>query len=220
MSRMTEIWPLYGLRLSVGDLELRYPDEKDMADVAELLREPVHDPEVMPFSVPFTDAPEPERVRGALQFHWRARAEWSADNWGLPLVVVRDGEVVGTQQVNGKAFVVLREVETGSWLGRRHQGRGAGTLMRRAVLHLAFAGLGASAARSGAFYDNAASLRVSEKLGYVPDGTETLLRRGEPARMVRLILTRQRWEEADSQGPPVTISGLESCLEMFGLESR
>ncbi len=42
--------------------------------------------------------------------------------------------------------------------------------MRAAVLLLAFDHLGARTARSEAFADNPASLRVSEKLGYAPDG--------------------------------------------------
>jgi hypothetical protein len=50
--------------------------------------------------------------------------------------------------------------------------------MRAAVLHLAFAGLGAAEAVSGAFDDNAPSLGVSEKLGYESDGIERLAASG------------------------------------------
>ena len=42
-----------------------------------------------------------------------------------------------------------------------------------------FAGLGATDAVSGAFADNASSLRVSEKLGYQADGIERLAARGQ-----------------------------------------
>ena len=42
--------------------------------------------------------------------------------------------------------------------------------MRVAVLELAFAGLGATAAISGSFEGNIASARVSEKLGYFESG--------------------------------------------------
>jgi hypothetical protein len=58
-------------------------------------------------------------------------------------------------------FSLLRSVGTGSWLGTEYQGQGIGKEMRSAVLHLAFAGLGAQIARSGAYFDNEASLRVS-----------------------------------------------------------
>ncbi len=49
---------------------------------------------------------------------------------GLELVVVRDGTVVGTQGVGAHDFAVLRQVSTGSWLGRAYQGQGIGTQMR------------------------------------------------------------------------------------------
>lgn len=59
---------------------------------------------------------------------------------------------------------MLRQVSTASWLGLHHQRQGIGTEMRAAVLHLAFAGLGAVDALSGAFEDNPSSFSVSEKL--------------------------------------------------------
>jgi RimJ/RimL family protein N-acetyltransferase len=65
---------------------------------------------------------------------------------------------VGQQEISARDFPVLREVSTFSWLGVRHHGSGIGTQMRAAVLHLAFAGLGATDAISGAFDDNIPSL--------------------------------------------------------------
>jgi len=113
---------------------------------------------------------------------------------------------------------VLREVHTGSWLGRRYQGHGIGTQMRAAVLHLAFEGLGAQHAASGAFEHNAASLGVSRKLGYRDDGIERHVVRGHPAVLQRLRLTRADWQAARSV--PVEIRGLEPCLPFFGLPAK
>jgi len=98
-----------------------------------------------------------------VQRHWRHRADWSADNWSLDLAVFADGQVVGEQEMSAHDYPVLREVSTFSWVGVRYHGRGIGTEMRAAALHLAFAGLGATDAVSGAFADNVSSLRVSEK---------------------------------------------------------
>ena len=210
-------WPLYGLRISTADVELRYPDESDLADLASVASDGVHDPAEMPFFEPWSDGAPDERARSVLQWNWRMRAEWKADSWHLPLVAVRDGRVVGTQGMEGKHFRTTREVETGSWVGLAYQGGGIGTAMRRAMLHLAFAGLGADAARSGAFSDNPSSLRVSEKLGYLPDGTETHARRGERATIVRLILPRERWEKLSPSWPEARIEGLEPALDLFGL---
>ena len=217
MESLEDLWPLFSLRLRTGDVELRVPRDDEVAQLAGLTREPIHPPEQMPFFVPWTDEPEEKRVRSALQWHWRCRAEWSPDEWRLELVAFRDGQVVGTQGLHSKKFGVVREVETGSWVGRRYQGQGVGTAMRRAVLHLAFAGLGARAARSGAFTDNPASLRVSERLGYRTDGTETLDRRGEPATLTRLVMSRESWDAASANWPPVTIEGLDGCRDMFGI---
>ncbi len=211
-------WPLYGLRLINGALELRLPDEADLAALAELARRGVHDPDEMPFSTPWTDAPPEKRARATVQWQWRQRAAWTPADWHLELVAVEGGRVVGSQGLFAKDFAVTRQVDTGSWVGRELHGRGIATRMRQAVLHLAFAGLGASVARSGAFSDNHASLRVSEKLGYVSDGTETFARRGAPATMVRLALTRQAWDSAPR--PPVRIEGLDGCIGDFGLTTH
>jgi len=58
-------------------------------------------------------------------------------------------------------------------------GPGLGTEARAAILALAFDGLGADAAESGYFEGNAASARVSEKLGYRIWGNEVLAIEGK-----------------------------------------
>jgi RimJ/RimL family protein N-acetyltransferase len=215
MTGMNQWWPLAGLRLTTPRLELRVPTDSDLNDLAGLAAAGVHDPEVQPFAVPWTDAAPIDRARGTLQYQWSQRARWEASKWSLDLAVVRDGTVVGTQAISATDFAVVREVATGSWLGQAHQGRGTGTEMRAAVLHLAFAGLGARYATSGAFTDNLASQRVSRKLGYVEDGIDRQVRRGQPAAMLRFRLDRETWQA--TRTVPVEVSGLEPCLEMFGL---
>jgi RimJ/RimL family protein N-acetyltransferase len=215
MTGMNQWWPLAGLRLTTPRLELRVPADGDLTELAGLAAGDIHDPEVQPFGVPWTDAAPTDRARGTLQYQWSQRARWEASNWSLDLVVVHDGAIVGTQAISAPDFATLREVATGSWLGQPHQGRGIGTEMRAAVLHLAFAGLGAHYATSGAFTDNIASQRVSRKLGYADDGIERQVRRGQPATLLRLRLDRETWQA--TRTVPVEISGLEACLAMFGL---
>jgi RimJ/RimL family protein N-acetyltransferase len=89
----------------------------------------------------------------------------------LSFAVVVDGEVVGQQNITGADFKSLRTVNSFSFLARAHQGRGLGKEMRSAILHLAFAGLGASRADSDAFHDNLASVGLSRSLGYQENGT-------------------------------------------------
>jgi RimJ/RimL family protein N-acetyltransferase len=212
---MSQWWPLFQLRLQTPRLELRLPSESDLDALASLAASGVHDPAAQPFAVPWTDLPPLERARSVLRYHWSQRAAWKPENWTLDFAVVRDGKVVGSQGMSAHDFAVLREVSTGSWLGRDHHGVGSGTEMRAAVLHLAFAGLGAQYATSGAFADNLASLRVSRKLGYAADGVGRQVSRGQPATTVRLRLDRPTWES--THAVPVTITGLEPCLPMFGL---
>jgi RimJ/RimL family protein N-acetyltransferase len=210
-------WPLYGLRLRTPRLEIRLPDPDQLAQLAEQAATGVHDPARMPFVTPWTDAPPRERARSTLQWHWKQLAAWSPTDWSLPLVVLTGDRVVGTQEISGRNFAVLREVVTGSWLGRAHQGQGIGAEMRAAVLALAFTGLGAEYATTEAFADNAASQGVSKKLGYVGNGIERHVVRGKPVVGRRLVLDRDAW--AAARTVDVEITGLEPCLEMFGRPS-
>ncbi len=165
--------------------------------------------------VTWTDTSPQDRARGTLQYHWSRRSSWKPAGWMLELAVIRNGAVVGTQGIGGRDFAVLREVHTGSWLGRHYQGQGIGTQMRAAVLHLAFEGLGAQLAISAAVEDNPASLGGSRKLGYRDDGIELHLVRGRPALTRRLRLERADWQSPRTV--PVQIHGLPSCLPLFGL---
>jgi RimJ/RimL family protein N-acetyltransferase len=210
-------WPLLGLRLITPRLELRLPSDEELSELADLAAEGMHEPGSTPFLVSWPRLPPKERARAVVQRHWRHRADWSEDDWSLDLVVFADGRVVGEQEISGRDYSILREVSTFSWLGVRHHGRGIGTHMRAAALHLAFAGLDATDAVSGAFDDNVSSLRVSEKLGYEPDGIERLAARGRATTTRRLRLTRDRWQATDRV--PVTVTGLAPCRPLFGLHS-
>jgi RimJ/RimL family protein N-acetyltransferase len=112
-------------------------------------------------------------------------------------------------------FAVLREVNTGSWLGRKYQGQGIGTEMRAAILGLAFGGLGAEYANTDAHSDNAASLGVTRRLGYTENGSERRLVRGRPVEARRFRLDRASWQARPFVS--VEIVGLEPCLPLFGL---
>jgi RimJ/RimL family protein N-acetyltransferase len=212
---LADYFPQIGLRVTTPRLELRLPDPEELAALAGLAADGIHDPAVMPFSVAWTDQEPPDLARSVVQHHWLRLGNSKPEDWSLPLTVFRDGEVVGAQHVSAKSFAVLREVATGSWLGQRFQGQGIGTEMRAAVLHLAFEGLGAREAVSGAFTDNTASHNVSRKLGYRPDGLERWVRRGEIGTVERLRCGREDWEK--HRTVPVTVSGLTpECLAALG----
>jgi RimJ/RimL family protein N-acetyltransferase len=84
----------------------------------------------------------------------------------------------------------------GYWLGRAHWGQGYMTEAARGILARGFAsGLGGTL-DSGAFADNAASLRVQHKLGFVRIGETKLFARPRAAEFahVNTALTRAAFE--------------------------
>jgi RimJ/RimL family protein N-acetyltransferase len=196
-------------------LELRYPSPQELDALADLAADGIHAPDYMPFSVPWTDVEPAERARGVLQWAWRQAGAFAAESWNLGLVTVVDGTVVGTQGIEAGHFPLLREVETGSWLGLDYHGRGIGTEMRHAIVHLAFAGLGAEYVTSSAFEDNLPSLAVSRKVGYGQDGVMRQVRRDKPGTLIRLRLPRADWQRR--RRDDIEIVGLEPCLPLFGL---
>ncbi len=201
--------PLYGLRLRTPRVELRLPTHHELGDLRDVAHAGIHPPEEMPFGLAWTDEPYSEGF--VVDFLEGQLAEWRPDEWNLNLGVWGDGRLAGIQTLHGADFQRSRTVGTGSWLGLGFQGRGYGTEMRAAVLELAFRGLGAVAATSGAMDVNVASRRVSEKLGY------RIVRRGEVApRGTPVPHLDLRIERADWRSPiPVEIEGLDPCLHLF-----
>ncbi len=207
-------WPLFDLRVRTPRLELRYPTDADLVALAALARAGIHAPDAVVFAVDWERLPSPAFEHQYLQHYWELRGAWRPEHWCLPLVALADGVPVGIQELLARDFAHRRTVETGSWLGRAHQPDGLGTEMRAAILWLAFEGLGALAAESGYLEGNAASARVSAKLGYRANGVAVRAPRGEPITEHRVRLTREQWRR---DLVPVRVEGLERCLELFGV---
>jgi RimJ/RimL family protein N-acetyltransferase len=207
---------MLGLRVRCGPVELRGIDDQTLPELCELAEAGIHDPKQMPFLVPWTDAPLGELARNAAQYHWRSRADFSIAAWSLHLGVWHDGVLVGAQGFETVDYLITRTGETGSWLGRRFQGRGIGTAMRQVMCALAFDHLDAREVTSAAFVDNPASLAVSRKVGYVPNGQRRLQRRtGELAHNLGLVLT----PDSFVRGPhPLEVEGLGAFRAAIGLD--
>jgi RimJ/RimL family protein N-acetyltransferase len=209
-----EPWPLRHLVLRTPRLELRPDDDAGLLELVDEAYHGVHPPEVMPFLVPWTDADPRDLGRRVLRHYWSVRARLVPDDWAINFLTRHEGRVIGTQQLSGSDFPILSEVETGSWIGMRHQGRGFGTEMRAAVLAFAFDHLGAVRARSSAFVDNVASHRVSARLGYRPDGSTWVIRRGQAIEDVRLVLAPEEFVRPEWT---LQVEGVESCLPLVGV---
>lgn len=214
---VADLLPALGLRVTAGPLELRGLTDEDVATLVDVVLDGVHDPVRTPFIVPWTDAPAAELPTRFAQYHWRTRAEFSPASWVLNLGVWHEGELIGVQGLTTSSYLVTRSAETGSWIGRRHQGRGIGTAMRQAMCAFAFDHLDAAEVTSGAFTDNPASLAVSRKVGYRENGHVRRERRpGELASTVELVLTV---EDLVRGQHPVEVEGLAAFRTSVGLDS-
>jgi RimJ/RimL family protein N-acetyltransferase len=210
----TNRWPLFGLRITTDDVELRYPTDDDLLVLAEVAACGVHDPAEMPFHFAWSDGSPDEVAQRVLQYNWRARGDWTLDKWDLTFVVCVNGQIVGTQGLHAEAFAVRRSLTTGSWLGREFQGRGIGTAMRRAALWFTFTQLEADYAFTAAHHDNPASNAVTAKLGYEPNGFSIDSPRGAPVPTTSFVLSRANWERL-AVPANITCEGFDAARVMF-----
>ncbi len=208
-------WPFFDLRITTPRLELRPGTDAELVELAALTAD-IHPEGEMPFATPWSTAPSPERERGTLQWHWKARAELTADNWHIGFVVFHDGKAIGTQGLMATDFSTLRSVSTGSWLARAWQGHGFGKEMRAAVLHFSFATLGAKEARTEAMAWNQKSQGVTRSLGYEPNGVRQVKQGEKAVTEMQYRMDRQQWEAGARHYVEVQVSGHEACLPLLG----
>ncbi|MFI5259019.1 MAG: GNAT family N-acetyltransferase [Candidatus Limnocylindrales bacterium] len=207
-------WPLFDLRLRTPGLELRLPTDEDLLELVRVARAGIFDEDRPAFMVAWHKLPSPAFERQFLLHWWAVRGGWNPSKWALGLAVLHDGRAIGLQELIGTDFAVRRTILSGSWLGREFQGHGLGTEARAAILALAFDGLGAEMAESGYLEGNAASARVSEKLGYRETGDDFFAIEGKRVRECKVRVTRETWRR---DLVPVAIEGLEPCLKLFGV---
>jgi len=212
------VWPLFDLRVRTPRLELRYVDDEMAAELALLATKGIHDPDFMPFAMPWSTEPSPVLERNTMQFYWRCRAEMTPTNWNVNLATIVGGKVVGTAALIAKDFPILREFETGSWLGREFQGQGIGKEMRVATLHLGFLGLGGETATTSAWEDNGPSLGVTNSLGYSIASKRRGVRQARAATMQKFEMSRADFTTR-MQRSDVELRGVDDCLNLLGLDT-
>jgi RimJ/RimL family protein N-acetyltransferase len=216
MSTLADLFPPLGLTIEAGPVVLRGITDDLLVGLADLAERGVHDPAEMPFYFPWTQ--QADLPRSFAAYHWRTRAEFSPASWTLNLAVLHEGRLVGVQGFDTSHYLVTRTGETGSWLGREFQGRGIGTAMRQAICAFLLDHLDAAEVTSGAFVDNPASLAVSRKVGYRPNGRRRLERRdGELAINQSLVLAP---EDLVRGSHPLRVSGLEAFRRFIGLDAE
>lgn len=216
MMRLTDVWPLFGLQLRTPRLLLTPVRDEQLPQLVDAVLAGVHDPALMPFGVPWTDAPRDVLIRETVKHQWRQRCSLERDHWTINFAVSFDGRVVGMQDLSARDFSILRTVNSGSWLTQSVQGRGIGTEMRAAILLFAFDHLGAETALSEAAEWNSASLGVSRGLGYEPNGvSEVVARVGEVTKQVHMRLEAGRFRRPDWG---LEVEGAKPLLPILGAE--
>jgi RimJ/RimL family protein N-acetyltransferase len=112
------------------------------------------------------------------------------------IITAGDALIGAIDWMRPSALALGRDPALGYWLGQPYWGRGYMTEAARAFLaHLFALGAGESI-RSGAFADNAASLRVQDKLGFERTG-ESMLHsqpRGAAFPHIDTLLTRAKFQ--------------------------
>ena len=208
-------WPLFDLEVRTPRLTLRYLDDDLATELVSLAVRGVHDPATTPFSIPWTDLPSPQMEHEAMRFYARTRAETRPAHWNLQFAIVHDGAVIGSTDLGADGFPLLRQVTTGSWLGKEFQGRGLGKELRMAALTLGFEGFDAAFALTAAWHDNAPSLGVTTSLGYAREGSRRALRRTVPDELICFRMPRDHW--ATIRRDDITIVGLDAAREFLGI---
>ncbi|WP_139978028.1 GNAT family N-acetyltransferase [Nocardioides litoris] len=229
MLTLEEIFPPYALRVSCGPVELRVLRDDDLPELVELVRSGVQAPgSPVPFLRDWHEEPwAPGAPDGfpatSLGWWWQQRSMFAPDQWWLALAVRRDGVLVGMQDLHAEHFAQVRTVETGSWLGLAHQGRGTGTVMRQLAVGLALDELGAVACESGYLEGNRASAAVSHKVGYVDNGRARVVQRvrGHAVGVAeqRVVVTPATYVRPSE---PVVVEGADALRRFLsiGIEAR
>lgn len=227
MLAIEDIFPPFALRIASGPVELRVLRDDDLPELVQLVQGGIQAPDQpMPFlnawhEQPFGPGSPDSFPTTSLAWWWTQRAQFSPDDWRLALTVRRNGELVGMQDVHARDFAQTRRIETGSWLGLAHQGRGTGTLMRQLVVGFAFDELGALECGSGYVVGNHASAAVSRKAGYIDNGQRRIVQHTRQGKIgvyeQRVLVTPATYVRPDSE---VAVAGADALRRFLAIDRR
>ena len=208
-SELRDLWPLYALRLTTGDLELRYPTEAELPAFVDIIEAGIHLPTRCRSG-----------SRGPTRRRQSATSRPTSGGWAAGALVRRRvvltigvwerGRAIGFQDLRAEHFPIHRRSRPARGSAWRTRAAGVGKLMRQAILTLAFDHLGAEVAETEAFLDNPASNRVSLAVGYEPNGFGRLAPRGAPRETQKFRMTLEGWRARPR--PAIVVEGLEGAL--------
>lgn len=221
MLTLEELYPPFALRVTCGSVELRVLRDDDFPELVEVVRGGVLDPALpMPFLRDWTSEPWGPGLPGhfpatSLTWWWTQRATLSPNGWWLPLVVRRDGAIVGMQDLHAENFLLARTITTGSWLGRAFHGQGIGTLMRQMGVCLGLDHLDALEMHTAYIAGNKASEAVSRKTGYVSNGRRRIAAGGKGVDEFMAVVTPETFVRP---AEPVEVTGAVGLRRFLGID--
>lgn len=223
---LVDWWPLFGLRIESDGLVLRTVRDEDLPAHLEAMNEGIHSSAgTNPFGPNrWSSAPAEDIARNAMQDIWRNRAETDRDRWTIQLGIWEHctsdderwptGRLVGNIVIRAAGFPVTRTVDTGSWIARSAQGRGLGRRARAMALALAVDDLGAQHATTECAAWNQGSRRVTESLGYEPQGSSVQDWSGEPVEVLAYRLEPGRFVRP---AQVITVTGAHTVRQQLGI---
>lgn len=114
--------------------------------------------------------PLPPRTRSGFRSLVRHYDREAREGRLQPFVIERDGRLVGQMHLFGISWGALRDGAAGYWIAQRAAGQGLAPLCLAALVDHAVYGLGLHRVEVNIRPENAASLRVVEKLGFRDEG--------------------------------------------------
>lgn len=191
--------------------------ESDYPELAVIADGGVRRPGRPAFLVNWDSGTRADIARSIAQYQWSTRANFRVDDWTIELTVRIDGRVVGVQGLSAKDFLRTRSVSTGSWLSLHEQGKGYGTQMRRAAVTAFADHFDAAVFHSEYLEGNDASRRVSEKLGYSPNGVKSIVAQDGLAHAEHQMILAA--SDIDRGAEPVEVAGMEVVRRFLGLDA-
>jgi len=189
-------WPQFGLRIDIDGAHLEPPTDPQVEILALRAAQPGA---VLPLAdshfVKWLHGRTPEDIEQQRAERIRSNRDLTdRPGWTLDLAVIVDDEPVGLQSVSGfDQWPHRRIIGTTSWLFAPYQRGGLGTRCRAAILELAFAHLGAEAAKSWALEENRGSIAVSTNLGYQQIDRHVIVENGRELTELVYEITSERW---------------------------
>lgn len=212
---IAEYWPPFALNLRSGNMELSPVRDSDLPELARIASGGVRRDRVQAFLVDWDSGSDAEITRSLAQYHWNTRATLTVESWTIEFTVRVGGEIIGVQGVSAQQFPLTRTLSTGSWLRKDRQGQGSGTRMRSLVVGAFIREFGARRFDTGYIDGNTASRRVSEKVGYSPNGTRSIVAQDGTASTEKLMVLFS--EDYRHTMDDIDVSGAEEVRAFLGL---